>query len=232
MNARIALALLCVAACRNRQSAQPSTADAPGTGRSCHDAMGAGGFVCSDGSVERRGDTLYIRRASGATVHFVDQSTGEAPGGYTYVGLVGHPAYHLVQSNGHEAVPSYILVSPATGRQVSGLDSTAWSPDSTRIATVAESWDNCSEGGLGRIAIWRLTDTLPVREYEETPWRCERGAAWAPTDPRWTDSRSVEFTRVDFPAANEGEAMPAQRLWKKRRVRLVLEAGRWVPIGT
>jgi hypothetical protein len=135
-----------------------------------------------------------------------------------------------VQSYGHEAVPTYVLIHPATGRQVEGLDSMVWSPDSTRIATVAPSWDNCAEGGVARLTIWHLTDTLPVREYEITPWRCEHVAAWAPTDPHWETSDVLAYTRVNFPRAGDTEAMAAESLWTKQPVRLTLRSGKWTAI--
>ena len=159
---------------------------------------------------------------------FVDQSTGEAPGGYTYMGRFGRPQYHVVQSNGHEAVPSYILIHPTTGRRVEGVDSMTWSPDSTRIATVGESWDNCSEGNPARLTVWRLTDTLPIREYDVTPWqRCQSVAAWAPTDPHWESSDVLDFTRVDFPRSPHLTSMVPDSLWVKRAMKLVLRSGQW-----
>lgn len=228
MKAHIMLLAFCASACSSsRQSAVARTVASTGTPPSCHDASSLNGFVCSDSSVWRRGDSLWIRLTPGQTIDFVDQSTGEASGGFTYMGRFGRPQYHVVQSNGHEAVPSYILIHPTTGRRVEGVDSMTWSPDSTRIATVAEGWDNCSEGGGGRLTVWRLTDTLPIREYDVAPWQCTHTAAWAPTDPHWESSDVLDFTRVDFPRSPHLTSMVPDSLWVKRAMKLVLRSGQW-----
>jgi hypothetical protein len=68
--------------------------------------------------------------------------------------------------------PKWIIVDTRTGRTLGDLDSPVLSPNSTRFATTADGWDNCSEANGPLVEVWRMTDSLPVREWHLQPFDC------------------------------------------------------------
>jgi hypothetical protein len=182
----------------------------------------------SETTVRRSGDTLFVRLDNGRDTMFIDQNEGESPGGYKYVARIGRPAYHLIESHGHEALPSWILMNARTGRAVINVDSVIPSPDSSLFVAVPQDWKNCTEGHGAAFAIWRLTDSIAVRAVSAEGGNCSGHAGWAALDPRWRGNDTVEFTRIDFPAPPEGAYMAPDSTFRQRRALAFREKGQWV----
>ena len=72
-----------------------------------------------------------------------------------------------------------------TGGTISADHDVVVSPDSLRFATAANHWFNCAEQDHPSLDVWRLTDTLPVREWRLDPFNCRTNAGWGPTNPHW-----------------------------------------------
>ena len=165
----------------------------------CVDSIEKRALACSGGAARRVGDTLFVRLDNGREKSYVEDNTSEAPGGYQYEGRIRQPiSMHIVESNGHETAPEYIFLNPRTGREVVAADRPVFSPDSTRFATASDSWDNCVELDHPRLEVWRLTDSVPVSEWQLDPWNCKTKSGWGPTAPQWRGPDTLAFIRNDM----------------------------------
>jgi len=181
--------------CRQTHAAQRAQA-----GLFCVDSIEKRALSCSGAAARRVGDTLFVRLDNGREKSYVEDNTSEAPGGYQYEGRVRRPVItHIVESNGHETSPEYIFLNPRTGREVVAADRPVFSRDSTRFVTASDSWDNCTELDP-RLEVWRMTDSVPVREWQLHPWNCKTQSGWGPTAPRWRGPDTLAFTRNDMTA--------------------------------
>jgi hypothetical protein len=149
-------------------------------------------------SVRRSGDTLRLRFATGRETVPLNAEGGESSSSYDYHGRVGRGVFDYVEYHGDEQPPGWILFNASTGRAVQGSDTPVFSPDSGHFATALDSWDNCAEADGSRAAIWRLSDSVPVREWHIEPLDCRAMRGWGATNPRWRGADTVEFTRLEF----------------------------------
>ena len=70
----------------------------------------------------------------------------------------------------------------------------------------AESWDNCSEANGPLVEVWRMTDSLPVREWQLKPYACANAPPepWGFITPRWHGPDTLELTRIELlPGAHD-----------------------------
>jgi hypothetical protein len=174
-----------------------SRGSAAAPSQTCVDPVEAVAIACSAGHARRAGDTLVVSVAAGREHRFVDVARSEAPTGYHYVGRVGRIPYDVVESYGGERPQTYLLLNERTGRSFTALDVYAFSPDTARVATMSESWDNCAEGGNSTIAIWQLADTMPILEWTVEPARCEHARGWGASKLHWRTPDTLELTRND-----------------------------------
>jgi hypothetical protein len=183
---RIALGLLLAPIVIGRAQGAPAL---------CRDSVETRAIACSAGAARRVGPTLHLRLRGGRELTFADDTAGEAPGGFYYTGRLGRTPFQLVESYGHETYPSWIVVNDSTGQRVENVYQPVLSPDSRRFAGTAEGWDNCSEGDGPALEIWRVTDSVPVREFRWRPGDCRHFVGWGPTDARWRGTDTLVYTR-------------------------------------
>lgn len=192
----------------------------------CIDSIETRAIACSGGTARRAGDTLYVRLATGHETTFVNVIDGEDDGGFRYGGRLGRAAFHLIESRGHETYPTWLLMNARTGRTIRAGHEFVVSPDSLRFATAANDWFNCAEQDHPSLDVWRLTDTLPVREWRLNPFDCRTNAGWGPTNPQWRGSDTLEFTRND--AVSQSHAIGADRIeYRARRMLAVRDLSGW-----
>jgi hypothetical protein len=189
----------------------------------CMDSVNeARAMACSPGFARRERITLYVRMKDSVR-KFVDDTGGEAPGGFNYMGAISDSALLIVQSNGHEAYPSWELIDPKSGKSVSLAEWPVFSPDGRRFAIGGSSWDNCSEGNGADFAVWRFTPAAPVREWSMVTQDCEYHAPgrWGAVGLHWRGNDTVAFTRQSY------DSIGADWVRRSRPGLLVRRAGRW-----
>jgi hypothetical protein len=160
-------------------------------------------FACSGGTAARVGDTLRIHLPTNDARLFVN-TNGEVDSTYQYLGRLGPRGVHLVEQFGGEHPPFFVLVQPHSGRVVTATGMPALSPDSTHFAAATPEWD-CAESPDQRLAIWRFTDSLPVREWEMASLVCGGDGAtsgWAALEPVWRARDTLSFTVVEQPSGS------------------------------
>jgi hypothetical protein len=172
---------------------------------------------CAHGRAHRAGIALFVQ-ARGGELRFVDDTAGEAPGGFAYVGTIGDTALHVVQSNGHESYPVWILVDPRTRKSVALTEWPAFSSDGAYFATGGSYWDNCSEADGTTIEVWHFTRSVPVLEWREATQDCLHGssAGWGATHLVWHGRDTIDFDRIEWDTA---ATPPARRTRRARAVR-------------
>jgi hypothetical protein len=112
-----------------------------------------------------------------------------------YAGEVGSVPFQVIERYGGETYPTFQLLNGRTGTDEGiGTDLPLFAPDSTHFVVDAPGWDNCAEGDGASLAVWRLTDSVPIREWGVYPWTC-RGTGWGATDLRWRSTDTLEFVR-------------------------------------
>lgn len=165
-------------------------------------------IACSGQTARRTGHTLFVRLESGREMAFVDDTGGEAPGGFHYAGRIALGAFQLIESWGHESYPQWIVLSARTGRSVIASDVPLLSPDSRRYATGGPAWENCAEGGGATLDVWRLMDTLPLLEWRVVTQDCKNPLYWGASNLRWRSPDTLEFTRNDKLVVHAGGNPP------------------------
>jgi hypothetical protein len=177
------------------------------------DSVEASALASAEGSAQRTGDTLFIILTTGRRIPFMN-TEGEAPGGYRYVGRLADGRYELLEEYGHETYPRAIILNRRTGQMVSTSRSLLFSADGSHFAVADADWQNCTELDQPGMEVWRMTDSVPVREWKLTPWACKTRSGWGPTDPSWRGSDSLDFVRNEISH-------------DKSSVRAVRDNGRW-----
>jgi hypothetical protein len=172
------------------------------------------------GSVKRTGDSLFVRLATGRVLTFVDEVGGEAPGGYYYNGRIGNGVFDVVESWGHEAPAVPIIINRRTGKTVRTSDQLILSPDGGRFANFAPDWNNCAERSQPTMDIWRLTDSIPVRELRLSTFDCGTKRGWGAIDVAWRGTDTVEFTRAELDTASANASTPRTIRTPGRAVRV------------
>ncbi len=160
--------------------------------------------------------------ASGRDQAFVDDSSGEAPGGTWYIGRIGRVPLHIVATYGGEVPPTFSLVSGRDGEAAGiGDNVPLFSPDSLRFAVDSPNWDNCTEDSGASLSVWRLTrDSLPVREWAIDSGDCGQKRGWGATRLQWRSPDTLSFVENDL---SKGE----RSVYEQRHVLLAHEGGTW-----
>jgi hypothetical protein len=164
---------------------------------------------CSGGTALRAGDTLRIHIDDGNPRLFVNSNASDLL--FQYLGRLGAHGYHVVEQFGGEHPPYFLLVQPRSGRSVAVTGMPVLSPDASRIAAATPEWD-CAESPDQRLSIWRLADSVPVREWEIAPLMCAGNGAtggWAAVDPVWRAADTLAFARVEQPSGHRREELVA-----------------------
>ena len=148
------------------------------------------------GSVRRVGDTLFIRVASGAESTFVDNPVdNDTYVKFTYVGTVANGALHHIDVQGWESGGS-MLVSATSGRKIWIPGPPVVSPDGRRFASSQMAMQICE--GITVLEIYRVTDSIPVREWGIEPFNCATNVGWGASDQVWLSPDTLRFTRYEL----------------------------------
>jgi hypothetical protein len=148
-------------------------------------------------AVRRVRDTLFIRVASGAESTFVDNpADNDTYVKFTYVGTVAHGALHHIAIQGWESGGS-LVVNAASGRKLWIPGPPVVSPDGRRFASSQMAMQICE--GITVLEIYRLTDSVPVREWGIQPYDCATDKGWGASDEAWLSPDTLRFTRNDLP---------------------------------
>lgn len=134
----------------------------------------------------RKGDTLVITLANGATRTFADHGSEADAVRYTYDGRLAGIGYHVVQVHYYEG-GAHLLIDDATGEATRVPGPPMVSPDGQRIAIA--SYGGVAGYAADLLQLRRVVDGLPV-EWELHP------DDWGAESPRWVDSTTVRFTRL------------------------------------
>ncbi len=184
-------------------------------------------LTCADGSVVRHDDTLLVQTASGpmALVNVDGRDDEQRTESYTYVGtLRSHGVHHVIGHTGYE-FSQMNLYSGASGRAVAIAAPPVAGPGERYFAT-AELGLNVCEANTSNLEIWRLTDSLPLREWNLEPWDCGKETGWGPSSPTWVSADTLRFTHVDPAEPTAPGTAPNER--REHRAMVVHRGTRWV----
>lgn len=129
----------------------------------------------------------------------------------------GTNAYHVIDIQGYES-GAVELINGVTGNSVTVADHPILSPDGSRFAVAAASYETCE--GRTQLDVWRIAEPLPVREWTVEPFDCGRDTGWWPVDVRWRSADTVSFLRSALRADSlrrRGGESDATRAWLVRR---------------
>ena len=148
-------------------------------------------------AVRRVGDTLFIRVASGAESTFVDNPVdNDAYVKFTYVGTIAHGVLHHIDIQGWESGGSLVL-NAASGRKLWIPGKPVMSPDGRRFASSQMAMQICE--GITALEIYRVTDSIPVREWGIEPFDCATDEGWGASNEAWLSPDTLRFTRNELP---------------------------------
>lgn len=244
---RVSLLLACaVAGCGEaaRDARQPDSATppvtvvaatanppvAPTATSYCADEDEARALACSRGTAWRIGDSLVVRLGGGSKWARVERPDTGGTGytHYTYHGTVlGQRTLHVITEQLYEMRTTY-LVDGQTGKSAVSIGEPVLAPAGSRFAAAAMSLSTCD--GVDGLEIWRLTDSLPVRELALAPFDCDHETGWAPSEVAWRAADTLTLVAnlapADSGARGTGtrERRPALVVRDSRGWRLLLPA--------
>ena len=223
--AALSLAAACGGTSVARRASDSLASGGSRTLAACYDSVEARALACSGGVARRVGDTLFVRLEDGHEKLFLNGEEGEAPGGYQYYGHLAHSPLHIIESNGHETYPEKLFLDTRSGESETLGEVLVISPDSSRVLASASDWGNCTEGGGGYLAVWRMTDSLPALEWHLQTFDC-RTSGWGATNLRWHGRDTIAFEQSDaHTAATTSSASPTTQ--HSRPMLLVYGADGW-----
>lgn len=156
-------------------------------------------LACAQGSAFRHGDSLGIQLANGKTlvrVEAPDEGTSFAH--YTYRGAIRSKVmFHVVDEQLYELTSTYLIDARSGGRTVIIGDPVV-DAEGTRLAAGAMSLSSCE--GKDGLEIWRLTDSIPAREFSVEPFDCRDERGWAPSNVAWRSADTLAFVANLAPA--------------------------------
>jgi hypothetical protein len=152
---------------------------------------------------------LSIRLANGHVLTFVNEPPGEAESGTMFRGTIASVPLYITSSYGGERPPDYTMIDGRDGAELAFEELPLFSPDSMRFAVNSPSWADCELGNGGTLAVWRLTDGLPVREWEMKSWNCGHNPGWAADRLSWRSPDTLSFTQNDI--ADSGRVLGTKR---------------------
>jgi hypothetical protein len=181
--------------------------------------------------VSHIGDTLVIALDSGSVRRVNKPEDGDSHAEYRYVGRVGRGpgTLHVIERKGWEDA-SVELINARTGAVALLRALPVMSPDATRFTVVVDlgmgTWDRVTTCfGQSEVTVWRMTDSVPVKEFAVDAFDCNTGRGWGPSAPVWRSADTISFMRKTFsrdPAARVKGAVDSSR------ATLVREPSGWV----
>ena len=90
------------------------------------------------------------------------------------------------------------MIDGRTGDTIEFEEVPLFSPDSMRFAENSPSWMDCELGSGATLTVWRLTNGLPVQEFELRSWDCGAKSGWAADSLRWRSPDTLSFIRHDI----------------------------------
>jgi hypothetical protein len=91
------------------------------------------------------------------------------------------------------------------------------SPGGRRFASSQMAMQICE--GITVLEIYRVTDSIPVREWGIEPFNCATNAGWGASDQAWVAPDTLRFTRYDLPSSKaagldsaDGRPQPTRRM--------------------
>jgi hypothetical protein len=170
---------------------------------------------------------LFIRAGNGRVVTFVtNPENNDGRVIYTYVGRVANGTLHRVDVQGWERLWTE-YVNAATGHGFDTVGEPIFSPDGKRIASSIYAMETCEINA--RLEIYRLTDSIPVRELEIEPRDCLTDIGWAPHELRWLAADTLAFLADSKrPAGAPPQGSPADTGgYVSRRMLAVRDGNTW-----
>ena len=135
----------------------------------------------------RRSDTLFVHLRSGKTRALVDVPVeGDSAVAYRFRGQI-RGSLLLVEVGYYEG-GTFLLVNDSSGADVAIDSPPEFSPDNRRFVTASSDLE--SNYDPNRIAVWVLTDSVPIQEWSIEPEN------WGPVAPRWLGNSLIRF-RID-----------------------------------
>lgn len=117
---------------------------------------------------------------------------------YTYRGtLRSHGVSHVIDEQLYELTSTY-LVDARSGRRAVLIGDPVVDAAGDRFAAAAMSLSSCD--GKDGLEIWRMTDSIPVREFSLEPFNCRNETGWAPSDLGWRSADTLAFVANLAPA--------------------------------
>ncbi len=185
-------------------------------------------LACARGRAWRHGDSLVIRPDSGPVLVDLERpdTGGTVYEHHTYAGaIVGRAIEHVVSDAAYESSDTRI-VDGRSGRSVGAIGPPLLSPAGDRFAASAMSLETCE--GRNGLEIWRLTDSIPVREFALDAYDCKTDTGWGPTDLAWQSADTLALTAVLAP----NDSLARQRgITERWPVTLVRSAAGWRVMG-
>lgn len=156
-------------------------------------------LACARGSAFRHGDSLAIQLASGKTLVRVDvPDEGTSFAHYTYRGAIRSTVmFHVVDEQLYELTSTY-LIDARSGGRTAIIGDPVVDAEGTRLAAAAMTLSSCE--GKDGLEIWRLTDSIPAREFSVEPFDCRDERGWAPSDVAWRSADTLAFVANLAPA--------------------------------
>lgn len=151
---------------------------------------------CSLGRAWRSDSTLLVRADTGRPLSWLSHGPSRFDGDdgqeWSYAGALTGPLglYHILRGRFYES-ETYTLVNGRTGRAADLVDATlALSPDGVHFAVSV--FDDVCEGEAA-LELWRLTDSVAVRELRIDPYDCSHDRGWGPSDLVWQGPDTLRF---------------------------------------
>lgn len=177
-------------------------------------------LACAQGSAFRHGDSLGIQLASGKTLVRVETpDEGTSLAHFTYRGAIHSTVmFHVIDEQLYELTSTY-LINARSGSQTAIIGDPVVDAGGTRLAAAAISLSSCE--GKDGLEIWRLTDSVPAREFSVEPFDCRDEKGWAPSDLAWRSADTLAFVANLAPA----DSVARDAGTRDRRPALVVREG-------
>ncbi len=139
------------------------------------------------GKVVRKGLRLELRTRDRLVVITDDCTNGESYARYSFVSHIADSGFYLISVTGWEG-HGFDLINDRNGEITKLEGNPVFSPNRKRFVTM--SMDLEAGYNDNSIQIWQLDSAGPKLEYQT-----DAGAAWGPSDPVWTDNRTIAFKK-------------------------------------
>jgi hypothetical protein len=162
--------------------------------------------------VSRTRAGLCFQRTNAPPICQRDDSTGQFPSWFYYVGTLSRPHYHILWRQFAEG-NGIRVINAATGHASDLDDIPVPSPDARWLAVA--SCDLIAQYNPNELSIWRVDPDSLVEVWRLKP------DGWGPAPPTWLNKQTVEFVRVRY---DEDSERQLDSLFTVKRV-----GSKWVP---